>query len=111
MIDFKLQAATVLTVANFAPVYYWSPPSDANVPCVTYYEADHRGAAWADNSRTAEVAVIVVDVWARDSTSNMANKVDVAMIANGWLLDFCADIPPQDGVQQKSMRFINARGK
>ena len=76
-------------------------------PTVAYAVSDNRNTISLEGEHLTQNAEIVIDVFAKSSTSASATlaKVDSKMIAIGWYQTFMQDVPDPDA----EIYHINAR--
>lgn len=101
-----LKADAALTEFVGDRIYYYYPPVEAAYPCISYYELDNRPALYGDNQELASEIMIVVDIWSKGSTSNIADAVARVMKSLRFIREFAGDLYEADtGVYHKTMRY------
>lgn len=87
-------------------IYFYYPPVEAAYPCISYYELDNRPALYGDNQELASEITFVIDIWAKASTTAIADAVNRIMTGLGFVREFAGDLYEQDtGVFHKHMRY------
>lgn len=70
------------------------------------FEVDNRDSAFADDRAVAADVVVQIDIWHKQSTSELAGEVDRSMKAEGWARTSSADLFEEDtGVYHKALRY------
>lgn len=87
-------------------VIFMALPDDPELPCITYYEQNNSPALMGDGKELATESVMVIDVWAKGSTTAIAQAVDNVMAGLRFVREFAGDLYENDtGVYHKSMRY------
>lgn len=100
MIDEILQGLSVKAVCQH-------PEEFNSMPIVSYYEIASPTGMCADNTEWAQKSYVAIDIWA-DSVGEcgeIAIEVNRLMQSKGWYREMSRDLPPENGVRHKSMRF------
>ncbi len=85
----------------------YHPEKFNELPVVSYYEIGSPTGFCADNSEWAQKSYVAVDVWTHSigECGEIAIEVDRIMQQDGWCRELSHDMPPENGVYHKSMRF------
>lgn len=88
-------------------VVAYHPGEFNELPVVSYYEIGSPTGLCADNSEWSQKSYIAIDIWARSvgECGEIAIEVDRIMQADGWYREMSRDMPPENGVRHKHMRF------
>lgn len=79
-------------------------------PRLTYYEYSNRADNYADNEETASEIRIVIDVWSKISTTDIAIKIVDIMKNIGFRREDAQDLFEDDTkVYHKYLRFVTVR--
>ena len=107
MVDVNRIVREILQGIDGVKVTYYHPDTFNKMPVLSYYELTTTTGFCADNAEQAQRSNIVIDVWAKRAAdcSRIAIEVDAAMQADNWYREFSRDLPPEDGIYHKSMRF------
>ena len=106
MINVHEQVKNILDTVGVA-VRFYHPDETAEMPVISYYEVGTSQGFGYDNAERSQDSRVSVDIWAKSpkDTAELAVRVDSAMQNGGWQRDLSMDIPPDDGVYHKAMRF------
>ncbi len=103
-----LKADTTLKGLVSDRVIFMSLPDEPEFPCITYYEQNNSPALVGDGKELTSESVMVIDVWAKGSTTAIAQAVDNIMAGLHFVREFAGDLYENDtGVYHKSMRYRN----
>ncbi|MFZ5688674.1 MAG: DUF3168 domain-containing protein [Bacillota bacterium] len=87
-------------------IYFQCPPDPAEFPRITYYEADNKDFPFADELEASTEIIIVIDIWAKGSTSAIAQAVDNIMTSHGFYREFTTDLyETTTNVHHRPMRY------
>lgn len=101
-----LKADTTLKSLVSDRVYFMAGPDPPSLPCITYYEQNNSPALYGDGKELTTESVMVIDLWARGSTTIIAQAVDSVMAGLNFRREFAADLYETDtGVYHKHMRY------
>ena len=103
-----LKADTTLKGLVSDRVIFMSLPDEPEFPCIIYYEQNNSPALVGDGKELTSESVMVIDVWAKGSTTAIAQAVDDVMAGLHFVREFAGDLYETDtGVYHKSMRYRN----
>lgn len=107
MIDVNEVVRRVLKGMPDIKVTYYHPSAFNDMPIVSYYELVTTTGMCYDNAEQAQNSSVAIDVWGKSAAEcgRIAIDVDKAMQDNGWYRDFSRDMPPEDNIYHKTMRF------
>lgn len=89
-------------------VHFLVVPAPPSFPCITFYEQNNSPALVGDGRELTSESVVVIDIWSKGDTSDIAQAVDTVMIGLHFVREFSADLYENDtGVYHKSMRYRN----
>ncbi|MBQ2669866.1 MAG: hypothetical protein IJG06_03805 [Clostridia bacterium] len=102
--------AVVLGILNGldgVKVTFYHPDEFNEMPVVSYYELTTPTGFSYDNAERAQVSYMSIDVWHTGGgpCSRLAIEVDALMQNAGWTREFSRDMPPEEGVYHKAMRY------
>jgi len=98
--------ATLVGLLGGPRIYFQVAPNADEFPRITYYEQDNRPALHGDSRELGSEVTFVIDIWAKASTSAIADAVDRIMTGLGFVREFAGDLYEQDtGVYHKNMRY------
>jgi hypothetical protein len=87
-------------------VIFMTLPAEPVFPSITYREENNSPALKGDGRELASQSVMVIDLWARGSTTIIAQAVDSVMAGLNFRREFAGDLYENDtGVYHKSMRY------
>lgn len=107
MIDLKEYVYQTLSALDI-PVHYFYPPENADLPCVSWREAENRVAAQADTNEHLTELAYVIDVWGLSAFVNgqKAAQIDTLMAGAGFRRTFAYDLyEPGTKIHHKTMRY------
>lgn len=88
------------------PIYALKAADAEKYPRITMFEVDNRDSAFADDLAVAADVVLQIDIWHKQSTSELAREVNKTMKAEGWARTSSADLFEDDtGVYHKALRY------
>lgn len=107
MVDANRIVRGILESIGGVKVTFYHPKEFNKLPIISYYELTTTTGFSCDNAEQAQKSSVVADIWCRSAADCVciAVKVDKAMQDNGWKREFSRDLPPEDGIFHKSMRF------
>lgn len=107
MIDINRTVRSILNKIKGATVTFYHPETFNKLPVISYYEIGTSGGASWDNAEQAQKSNIAIDIWTGSAAkcADLAIEVDKLMQAEGWRREFSCDLPPEDKIYHKSMRF------
>lgn len=98
--------ATLTGLLGGPRIYFQVAPNPDEFPRITYYEQDNRPALYGDTQELGSEITFVVDIWAKASTTAIADAVNRVMVGLGFVREFAGDLYEQDtGVFHKHMRY------
>lgn len=106
MLDANKAVKEILETVGVKVTFY-HPQSFNDLPVISYHDlADTTGMCY-DNAEQAQVTSMAVDIWGSGGgeCARLAIKVDAAMQEDNWRRELSMDMPPEDGVYHKTMRF------
>lgn len=108
MIDVNKEVRKILNTLEGVTVTYFHPEENNALPVVSYYEITTKTGFCCDNAEAAQKSYIALDIWAHSGaeSSKIAIDCDGVMQRSGWTREFSADLPPENDVYHKSMRFF-----
>ena len=80
-----LQTATALS--TLTAIYFFHPPDFTTLPVGSYFEVDNTGNLFADDQEIGSEIIFQIDLWGRDSLSDLTIGVDDTMTG----IDFAKD--------------------
>lgn len=88
-------------------VIFYHPQDKYKPPVVSIYEMTTNTGFAFDNAEQAQLSYIAVDVWGNsfNECTEIAIQADSLMQAEGWKREFSRDLPPEDNVYHKAMRY------
>lgn len=107
MVDANAIVRGILSTIDGVKVTYYHPDEFNELPIISYFEIiTTTGARW-DNEEQAQVSNMQIDIWTHGggSASRLAIEVDNAMQADGWYRELSRDMPPEDKIYHKTMRY------
>lgn len=107
MIDVNKVIRSILKGLTGVTITYYHPDSFNKMPVVSYYELTTKTGMCYDNAEQAQKSFVVVDIWGKSGAecARIAIETDKLMQKNGWYREFSADLPPEDNIYHKNMRF------
>lgn len=107
MINVNMIINSILKTLNGVKVECQQPEEFNDLPIVSHYEIGSPMGFCADNAEWAQKSYVAIDVWARSvgECGEIAVEVDALMQKEGWKREMSRDMPPDNGVRHKSMRF------
>lgn len=89
-------------------VVYSHPDSCCKMPAVTFYTLTELNTFSTDNEAGVLEGHICVDVWSRkaEDCGRYGIEVNKVLTSDGWVREFSQDMPKEDGVYHKTMRFV-----
>lgn len=107
MVDVNTAVRTVLNRVTDAAVRYFHPGEFNALPVISYYELTSGEGLRCDNEEWAQAASVCVDIWGKSGAqcAEIAAKVNAEMQSEGWRRELSRDMPPEDGVYHKAMRY------
>lgn len=107
MIDVNKTVRSILNKIEGVTVTFYHPGTFNKLPVISYYEIGTTGGASWDNTEQAQKSNVVIDIWAKSAAkcAGFAIEVDKLMQTEGWRRDFSCDLPPEDKIYHKNIRF------
>ena len=109
MVDVNKIIRDILVSMNLedVTVCFYHPDEEQELPVISYYENTTTTGFCYDNAEQAQNTAVSIDIWANGGgeCSRIAIQVDTAMQAAGWYRELSRDMPPENGVRHKAMRF------
>ena len=106
MIDANSAVRIILNTLDVKVTYY-HPQEFNKLPCISYYELTTTTGMRYDNEEQAQCSNMQIDVWGKGGgeISRIAVDVDRVMQADGWFRELSRDMPPENNIFHKTMRF------
>lgn len=95
------QALNLLNIS----VYDYYPDEIERFPLVVYLEEDNRPYEIVDGEEVTSEISFRVDIWAKESTTEIACAVNTVFATFGIRRVLCSDAPDVSGLRHKLMRF------
>lgn len=107
MIDANRIVREILETIDGVTVTFYHPDKFNKLPVISYYELTTSTGMCFDNAEQAQRSYMQIDIWGKGGgeCSRLAVKVDEAMQNNGWYRELSKDMPPENKVYHKTMRF------
>lgn len=109
MVDVNKIVRDILVSMNLenVAICFYHPDEKQKLPVISYYENTTTTGFCCDNAEQAQNSNVSIDVWANGGgeCSRIAIQVDKAMQSAGWYRELSRDMPPDDGIRHKAMRF------
>ena len=107
MVDVNRIVRDILNTIDDVKITFYHPEEFNKLPIISYYELTTNTGFSFDNAEQAQRSNVVIDVWGRSAAdcSQIAINVDDAMQSEDWKREFSRDLPPEDGIYHKNMRF------
>lgn len=107
MVDVNKIVRDILESIGGVKVTFYHPGQFNKLPVISYYELTSNVGLCYDNAEQAQKSSIAVDIWGKSGAecAHIAVKADEAMQNHGWQREFSRDLPPENGIYHKSMRF------
>lgn len=113
MIDIKGTIGTALTtdatltalLGSGERVFYITPPVNKVCPCIIYSEEDNKPVYCGDNEEIASEIIVYVNVFTAGDTFPIASRTNDLMVGLGFVREYARDLPKNNGMYQKHMRF------
>lgn len=86
-------------------VYDYYPDEIERFPLVVYLEEDNKPYEIVDGEEVTSEIRYRVDVWAKDSTTDIAIAINRVFAKFGIRRTMCSDAPDVSGLKHKIMRF------
>lgn len=101
---------TLVNLLGGPRVYFQVAPDPDELPRITYFELMNFGSMYADDGEEASEIHVQIDVWSKESTSDIAAEVDRTMKSIGFGRMASADLYEDDTeIFHKAMRFATNR--
>lgn len=107
MVNVNVMLEEILSSLSDVTVVCQHPEKFNRLPVVSYYEIGNTTGMCADNEEWGQKTYAAVDVWTKSAgeCGEIAVKVDALMQKHGWRRELSRDMPPENGVRHKAMRF------
>lgn len=107
MVDVNLIVKDILSKIDGVKITFYHPKVFNSLPVISYYELTTSTGFSYDNSEQAQMSNVVIDIWGNSGAecSMFAVEVDKHMQVNGWKRNFSRDLPPENDIYHKNMRF------
>lgn len=107
MVDVNKIVRDILRRINGVTVTFYHPGTFNKLPVISYYELTTITGFCADNAEQGQDSNVCIDIWGNSGAkcSDIAVLVDKEMQAAGWYRGFSRDMPPEDEVYHKTMRY------
>ena len=110
MTDVNKIVREILDTIDGVTVTFYHPGKFNTLPVISYYELTTTTGFCYDNAERSQGSNVAIDIWGRGGgeCAKTAVKVDAAMQSHGWRRDMCRDLPPENNIYHKSMRFYKS---
>lgn len=107
MLDVNRVVREILETIDGVTVTFQQPDKFNKLPAISYYELITTTGMCYDNTEQAQKSNVQIDIWAKKggTCSRIAVEVDAAMQMEGWYRELSRDMPPENEVYHKTMRF------
>lgn len=107
MVDVNKIVREILETLDGIKVTFFHPKAFNSLPIISYYELTTTTGLCYDNAEQAQCSNIQVDIWGTGGgeCSRLAVRVDEVMQKNGWCRELSKDMPPENNIYHKTMRF------
>lgn len=107
MVDANREVRALLNTIEGVTVTYYVPPEANKFPAVSYYEVATTTGYKYDNAEQAQISAMAIDIWDKspNGCAKLAIQIDAIMQGAGWYRELSRDMPPEDLVRHKSMRY------
>ncbi len=108
MINVNREVRNILKAVEGVKIVYYHPDEYNKLPIISHYELTTTTGMRYDNAEQAQKTYVSVDVWGKsaDECTDFAIKADKLMQDAGWYREFSMDLPPENKIYHKSMRFF-----
>jgi len=97
---------TLTSLLGGKRIYFYFAPDNTPCPYITYYELNNTDAGFADDVAISTEVVMVIDIWAKGSTTAIFERVDFLMKQLGYIREYAGDLyEPDTGVHHKTTRY------
>lgn len=107
MIDVNCEVKKILAEIDDVKAVFYHPQKFNELPVISYYELITKTGLCYDNEEQAQRSYVVIDVWGKSGgeCARLAIRIDEVMQNSGWYRSFARDLPPENGICHKNMRF------
>lgn len=107
MVDVNNEVKKILAAVDGVNSVYYHPDSFNSLPVISYYDLATNTGLCYDNAEYSQCSDAAIDIWGKSGAqcARIAVSVDKAMQDSGWKRELSRDMPPEDGVYHKTMRF------
>lgn len=107
MVDVNQITRKILETLDGVKVTFQHPKEFNPLPIISYYELITATGMCYDNAEQAQYSNVQIDIWGKGGgeCSRLAVKVDDVMQSNGWCRELSRDMPPENNIYHKTMRF------
>lgn len=107
MVDVNKEVRGILNRMENTEIKFFHPGEFNDLPVISYYELTTRTGICYDNKENGQRSNVCIDIWGASGAecSRLAVEVNDLMQSDGWAREFSRDMPPEDGVYHKTMRF------
>ncbi len=107
MVDVNKITRKILETLDGVKITFYHPNTFNRLPIISYYELVTVTGQCYDNAEQAQYSNMQIDIWGKSGSecSRLAIRVDEAMQAHGWCREFSRDMPPENNICQKTMRY------
>ncbi len=107
MIDANKEVRVILETIDNVKVTFFHPDEFNKLPIVSYYELTTSTGLRYDNAEQAQSSYTQIDIWGKGGgeCSRIAVRVDKVMQQHGWYREMSRDMPPENKIYHKTMRF------
>lgn len=107
MVNVNVMIDDMLRKLKDVNVVCYHPEAFNKLPVVSYYELTTTTGLCYDNAEQGQRSHVSVDVWANSvgECGEISVEVDRLMQKEGWHRDMSRDMPPENKVYHKAMRY------
>ena len=86
---------------------FFYPEKFSDLPVVSFYTLTEKGHMSWDNAEAITYGAVQVDIWDTNpaETGRIADKIKTGLAAKGWAREYSGDVPPEDGIYHRTIRF------
>ena len=106
MTDINREIEKDLQDIGIETVFFY-PEKFTELPAVSFYNLTEKAHMSWDNAEAITYGAVQLDVWSKNAaeTGSIAQKIKAGLESKGWVREFSGDVPPEDGVYHRTMRF------
>lgn len=107
MVDVNKVTRGILERIDGVKITFYHPNEFNKLPIISYYELTTTTGMCFDNAEQAQKSNVQIDIWGKGGgeCSRLAVEVDKEMQAEGWYREMSRDMPPENNIYHKTMRF------